>query len=102
MRAGSLLLQQNSQRAGWLTKEATRADNERRLARKCAELSSQAVEAAAKVQTAQVMSADDTKTIANLKEEVERAWAALEASHQKASAVSCLSCKADCARLTRA
>ena len=61
------------------------ADNERRLARKCAELSSQAVEAAAKAQTAQVMSADDGKTIASLKEEVERSWAALEASHQKAS-----------------
>lgn len=61
------------------------ADNERRLARKCAELSSQAVESAAKAQTAQVMSADDGKTIASLKEEVERSWAALEASHQKAS-----------------
>ena len=60
------------------------ADNERRLARKCAELSTQAVEASAKAQTAQVVGAKDTKTIATLKEEVDRAWAALESSHQKA------------------
>ena len=60
------------------------ADNERRLARKCAELSSQAVEASAKAQTAQVLGAKDSKTIATLKEEVDRAWAALESSHQKA------------------
>ena len=67
-----------------MTEPAAGADNERRLARKCAELSSQAVEASAKAQTAQVLGAKDSKTIATLKEEVDRAWAALESSHQKA------------------
>ena len=59
------------------------ADNERRLARKCAELSTQAVEASARAQTAQVLGTKDSKTISSLKEEEDRAWAALEASHQK-------------------
>lgn len=62
---------------------ACRADNEKRLVKKCRELNSEIVGNAAKVQTALKLSEEDQQTIVALKKEIEKAWKTVDASHEK-------------------
>ena len=58
-------------------------DNEKKLARKCRELSSEIVANTAKIQTAVKLSEEDQGTISGLKKEIEKAWKIVDASHEK-------------------
>lgn len=59
------------------------ADNEIRLVKKCRELNAEIVSNSAKVQTALRLSEEEQITINKLKDEVERAWKANDASKAK-------------------
>lgn len=58
-------------------------NSEKRLMRRCRELSAEIVANAAKVQTALKLSNEDQGTIASLKKEIEKAWKIVDASHEK-------------------
>ena len=58
-------------------------ENEKRLARKCRELSSEIVANTAKIQTAVKLSEEDQGTISGLKKEIQKAWKIVDASHEK-------------------
>ncbi len=59
------------------------AENEKRLIKKCRELNSEIVSAAAKVQSALKLSEDDQITITALKTEIENSWRMVDESHDK-------------------
>ena len=59
------------------------AENEKRLIKKCRELNAEIVSNAAKVQTALKLSEEDQNTIGSLKQEIEKAWKMVDASHEK-------------------
>jgi chromosome segregation ATPase len=58
-------------------------DNEKRLMKKCQDLSNEIVANAAKVATALKLSQEDQATIASLKKEIDKAWKMVDASHEK-------------------
>jgi chromosome segregation ATPase len=58
-------------------------ENEKRLVKKIKELNQELMANAARVATALQMSEDDDTTIENLKKQIERAWAMVEAAHEK-------------------
>ena len=60
------------------------AENEKRLIKKCRELNTEIVAAAAKVQSALKLSDDDQVTITALKKEIENSWRMVDDSHEKA------------------
>ena len=64
-------------------KRHARADNERRLARKCKELGSELLGSATKVAAALKLGEEDAGTIDTLKDEVEKAWRVIDASREK-------------------
>eukprot|EP00520_Triparma_pacifica_P005870 CAMPEP_0118657374 /NCGR_PEP_ID=MMETSP0785-20121206/13984_1 /TAXON_ID=91992 /ORGANISM="Bolidomonas pacifica, Strain CCMP 1866" /LENGTH=865 /DNA_ID=CAMNT_0006550287 /DNA_START=8 /DNA_END=2602 /DNA_ORIENTATION=+ len=58
-------------------------DQEKRLVKKCRELNTEIVNNAAKVQYALQLAQKDDTTIANLRKEIEKAWAMVDMSHEK-------------------
>jgi chromosome segregation ATPase len=58
-------------------------ESERRLIKRCRELNNEIVTNAAKVQTALRLSQEDQKTIAQLRKELDKAWAMVDLSHKK-------------------
>ena len=58
-------------------------ENEKRLMKRCEELTQQIVANAIKVQTAINLSKEDQNTIAILKKEIDKAWKLVNASHEK-------------------
>ncbi|KAL0483555.1 hypothetical protein AKO1_014533 [Acrasis kona] len=58
-------------------------ENEKRLIKKCEELSQEIVANAGKVQTAINLSKEDQLTIVKLKQEIDKVWKMVDASHKK-------------------
>lgn len=58
-------------------------ESEKRLIKKCRELNGEIQQNAVRVQTALRLSQEDQTTISTLKQEIERAWAMVEASYDK-------------------
>lgn len=58
-------------------------ENEKRLMKKCEELTQQIVANAIKIQTALNLTKEDQNTIAILKKEIDKAWKLVNASHEK-------------------
>jgi DNA repair exonuclease SbcCD ATPase subunit len=58
-------------------------ENEKRLIKKCEELSQEIVANAGKVQTAINLSKEDQMTIVKLKAEIDKVWKMVDASHKK-------------------
>ena len=61
-----------------------RADNERRLGRKCRELGAELLAATGKLAAAAKLSEEDTAAVAALKRELDKAWKSADASAEKA------------------
>jgi hypothetical protein len=64
-----------------------RADNERRLGRKCRELGAELLAATGKLAAAAKLSEEDTAAVATLKRELDKAWKGADASAEKAPAL---------------
>ena len=58
-------------------------DSEKRLLKKCRELSTDISATSTKVSTAQRLSAEDQNIIAQLKKDIEKIWSSVEHSHEK-------------------
>ena len=65
------------------------ADNERRLTKRCAEITNAQVEASARAKAAAVLGEEDQKTIIALRDEIEGAWSQLDASREKVGWLCC-------------
>jgi len=58
-------------------------ESEKRLMQKCRELNAEIVANAAKVTTALKLSQEDKATVTSLKQEIEKLWKMVDASHEK-------------------